>query len=69
MFGCVAYAKVTGVGVKKLDDRSRAMVYLGVEEGSKAHRLYDPHHGKLYISRDVLFQEDERWQWNKIKIG
>ena len=26
---------------KKLDDRSQKVVYFGVEEGSKAQRLYD----------------------------
>ncbi|KAG6510525.1 hypothetical protein ZIOFF_028549 [Zingiber officinale] len=40
------------------------MVYLGVEEGCKAHRLFDPRHGKLQVSRDVMFQENCEWTWN-----
>jgi hypothetical protein len=40
VFGCKAYAKETKPGLKKLDDRSRPMVMLGYEEGSKAYRLY-----------------------------
>ncbi|KAG6483048.1 hypothetical protein ZIOFF_059688 [Zingiber officinale] len=40
------------------------MVYLGVEEGCKAHRVFDPRHGKLQISRDVMFQENCEWTWN-----
>jgi hypothetical protein len=42
VFGCVAHAKVTHPGAKKLDDRSIPMVFLGYEEGSKAYRLFDP---------------------------
>ncbi|KAG6491761.1 hypothetical protein ZIOFF_046699 [Zingiber officinale] len=47
VFGCVAYVKNTAPHLKKLDDRSSPMVYLGVEEGCKAHHLFDPRHGKL----------------------
>ncbi|KAG6506204.1 hypothetical protein ZIOFF_031522 [Zingiber officinale] len=38
VFGCVAYVKNAAPHVKKLDDKSSPMVYLGVEEGYKAHR-------------------------------
>lgn len=37
VFGCTTHAKVTTPHLKKLDDRSQQFVYLGVEEGSKAH--------------------------------
>lgn len=40
------------------------MVYLGVEEGCKAHRLLDPRRGKVIVSRDVKFEENVPWQWN-----
>ncbi|KAG6537915.1 hypothetical protein ZIOFF_003018 [Zingiber officinale] len=40
------------------------MVYLGVEEDCKAHRLFDPRHGKLQVSRDVMFRENCEWTWN-----
>nr|GFA90737.1 zinc finger, CCHC-type [Tanacetum cinerariifolium] len=36
IFGCTAYAKITTPHLKKLDDRSIPLIYLGVEEGSKA---------------------------------
>ncbi|KAG6492381.1 hypothetical protein ZIOFF_047344 [Zingiber officinale] len=64
VFGCVAYVKKTVPHLKKLDDRSSLMVYLGVEEGCKAHRLFDPRHGKLQLSRDVMFRENYEWTWN-----
>lgn len=37
--------------------------WLGVEPGSKAHRLYDPRQGKIHVSRDVVFEESRKWQW------
>lgn len=42
VFGCVCYAKKEAPFLKKLEDRSRALVHLGTEPGSKAYRLYDP---------------------------
>ncbi|GJR62261.1 zinc finger, CCHC-type containing protein [Tanacetum coccineum] len=53
IFGCTAYAKITIPHLKKLDDRSIPLIYLGVEEGSKACRLYDPIAKKKHVSRDV----------------
>ncbi|KAG6471152.1 hypothetical protein ZIOFF_072253 [Zingiber officinale] len=64
VFGCVAYVKNTAPHLKKLDNRSSPMVYLGVEEGCKAHRLIDPRHDKLQVSRDVMFRENCEWTWN-----
>nr|GEZ62266.1 zinc finger, CCHC-type [Tanacetum cinerariifolium] len=65
IFGCTAYAKITIPHLKKLDDRSILMIYLGVEEGSKACRLYDPIAKKKHVSRDVKFMETKPWEWDK----
>nr|GEV11865.1 ribonuclease H-like domain, reverse transcriptase, RNA-dependent DNA polymerase [Tanacetum cinerariifolium] len=53
IFGCTTYAKITIPHLKKLDDRSIPMIYLGVEEGLKACRLYDPEGKRKHVSRDV----------------
>ncbi|GJT99370.1 zinc finger, CCHC-type containing protein [Tanacetum coccineum] len=65
IFGCTAYAKITIPHLKKLDDRSIPMIYLGVEEGSKACRLYDPIAKRKQVSRDVKFMETKPWDWDK----
>nr|GFB24625.1 zinc finger, CCHC-type [Tanacetum cinerariifolium] len=52
IFECTAYAKITIPHLKKLDDRSILMIYLGVKEGSKACRLYDPKGKRKHVSRD-----------------
>nr|GEU47210.1 zinc finger, CCHC-type [Tanacetum cinerariifolium] len=63
VFGCKAYAKVTKPHLKKLDDRSRELVYLGTEPGSKAYRLFNPVSKDMIVSKDVKFKEDEGWDW------
>jgi hypothetical protein len=63
-FGCVAYAKVTRPGLKKLEDRSIKTVFLGYEPGSKGYRLYDPVGKRMIVSRDVVFDEGSSWDWS-----
>lgn len=57
--------KVPRIHVKKLDDRSKAVVYLGNERGIKAHRLYDPDIDKNFVSRNVVFDEGKSWDWER----
>jgi len=42
---------------------------LDVSEESKAYRLYDPISQRIIISRDVVFEEDMNWDWDKIYEG
>ncbi|GJU50602.1 zinc finger, CCHC-type containing protein [Tanacetum coccineum] len=65
VFGCVAHMRIVQSHLKKLDNRSMKLVHLGIEKGSKAYRLLDPDTGKLYVSRDVIFEEDQVWGWEK----
>ena len=64
VFGCTCYARTKSVGRKKLDDRSKVLVNLGTEPGSKAYRLVDPLSKRIVVSRDVIFEEDKKWNWN-----
>ncbi|GKB86161.1 zinc finger, CCHC-type containing protein [Tanacetum coccineum] len=54
IFSCVVFAKCTSGHIKKLDDRSKKMVYFGVEDGTKGNQLYDPQDKKL---RPSTFEE------------
>lgn len=67
VFGCVCYAKSEASYLRKLDDRSRALVHLGIEPESKAYPLYDPTNCRVVVSRDVTFDEDNEWKWNTTK--
>lgn len=57
--------KIPKVHTGKLDDRSKAIVYLRKEPGTKGHRLFDPNYGKIYVSKDVIFKERKGWNWNQ----
>ena len=65
VFGCVAHMKIVKGHLKKLEDRSIRLVHLGIEKGSKAYRLLDPNSGKVYVNRDVVFEEERNWVWEK----
>ncbi|KAG7554412.1 Integrase catalytic core [Arabidopsis suecica] len=65
VFGCIGYAKVETPHLRKLDDRSRMLVHLGTEPGSKAYRLLDPKTRKIIVSRDVVFDETKGWSWSR----
>ena len=39
------------------------MIYFGVEEGNKAHRLYNPKSKRIVVSRDVVFEEGMAQEW------
>jgi len=58
-FGCVAHVKLIGLGLKKLSDRSKKMVFIGYESGTKGYRFYDPTTKRLVVSRDVIFDEKQ----------
>ncbi|CAA7039007.1 unnamed protein product [Microthlaspi erraticum] len=64
VFGCIGYAKVDSHQLKKLDDRSRRLIHLGTEPGTKGYRLLDPQTKKIVVSRDVIFDETRGWNWN-----
>ena len=62
-FGCKTYVKTAKPYIKKLDKESQKMVYFGVENGTKTHRLYGPQNEKIHGSRDVVFEEEKKWDW------
>ena len=63
VFGSLCHVKGLGEKVKKLQDRSKPMVFIGYEVGTKGYKCYDPEIGRVYISRDVIFEEKSQWNW------
>lgn len=49
-FGCTSHVKQVGPRESKLSDRSKQMVFIEYETGSKAYRMYDPESKKLVIA-------------------
>ena len=64
VFGSISHVHIPEQKRIKLDDRSRKCILLGVSDESKAYRLYDPITKKITISRDVIFEEDAKWDWS-----
>ena len=56
IFGCIAFAHVP-------NDKSEKCVFLGVSEVSKPYKLFNPFTKKIVTSRDVVFDEENTWNW------
>ncbi|XP_076912690.1 uncharacterized protein LOC143571056 [Bidens hawaiensis] len=67
VFGCVAHVKKLSNQLTKLSDRSVPMVYFGIENGTKAYRLYNPILKKVVVARDVVFNEKRCWERGEIQ--
>jgi hypothetical protein len=63
MFGCIVYVRNTMSHLKKLEDRSRKMIFVGYENGSKAYHAYDPITKYVHVTCDVVFDEQAQWDW------
>ncbi|KAJ8626953.1 hypothetical protein MRB53_020260 [Persea americana] len=50
---------------KKLDDKGEKCVFLGVSEASKAYKSFNPVTKKIVTSRDVVFDEENIWDWER----
>ena len=59
-FGCIAHVKDTTKHQGKLEDRSKLMIFIGYQLGSKAYKCLDLVNLKVVISRDIIFEEAER---------
>ncbi|CAI7893563.1 unnamed protein product [Closterium sp. NIES-53] len=57
-FGCTCNYHVPDVTRTKLEAKARVAMYLGPSADHKAWRVWDLEHGKLVVSRDVVFYED-----------
>ncbi|KAM2245499.1 hypothetical protein ACFXTI_006427 [Malus domestica] len=64
VFGCISYVHILDSKRIKIDDKSLKCIFLGVSEESKAYRLFDPISHKIIMSRDVVFDENQSWNWN-----
>ncbi|WVY95960.1 hypothetical protein V8G54_028111 [Vigna mungo] len=62
IFGSLAFCDVANQKRVKLDDKSKAMVFVGYHSTS-AYRLFDLIRKRITISKDVVVLEDESWNW------
>ena len=64
IFGWITYAHIPDEKRKKLDHKEEKFVFFGVSEVSKAYKLFNPLSKKIVTSRDVVFDEENTWDWN-----
>lgn len=57
-FGCITYAHIPDKR-KKFDDKGEKYIFLGVNEESKAYKLYNPITKKIVTSRDVILMKNK----------
>ena len=63
-FGSIVHVKDIKGHLSKLEDRSKPMIFIAYELGSKAYKCLDLVNFKVIISRDVIFEEAEKWTWS-----
>jgi len=56
-FGCACWRHLRPYNTRKLDFRSKQCVFLGYSNQHKGFKCLDPKEGRVYISRDVIFDE------------
>ena len=61
IFGCIPYSMINR---QKLDEKLVKCIFIGNSIESKAYNLFNPVNGRVIISRDVMFNEDAKWDWN-----
>nr|GEW07361.1 uncharacterized mitochondrial protein AtMg00810-like [Tanacetum cinerariifolium] len=63
VFGRVAYERIVSKHLRKLDDRSKPLVYLRKDPSSGGFWLYNPRENKIIISPYVICDEKGGWKW------
>ena len=59
VFGSIEFTHVFNQGRSKPHDRSVKHVFIGYNASSKRYKLYNPINGKIIVSIDVEFDEEE----------
>ena len=65
IFRCIAYSHIAKEHRKKFDDKSEKCIFIGYSDITKYYKLHNPKTGKLVVSRDVQFLENESWTWTQ----
>lgn len=67
VFGSVCFVYVPQVKRDKLDKKAIPGIFVGYSSVSKAYKVYHPQTKNLTITRDVHFNEDEKWDWKNVQ--
>ena len=59
VFGCTAYMQIPKELRKRWDAKSKRCIFIGFCVSSNGYRLWDPESRRVYLSRDVIFLEQD----------
>ncbi|XP_074318206.1 uncharacterized protein LOC141655000 [Silene latifolia] len=65
VYGCVCYATMPPTFSDKFGNRARKCIFIGYPHNQKGYRLYDVQLHKVFVSRDVVFKEQEFYYTNQ----
>lgn len=61
VFGCVCYVFVPSHLHHKMEKKAIRCVFVGYDKERKGWRCCNPNTGKVYVSRNVIFDENSSW--------
>lgn len=68
VFGCICYVHVPKIKRDKLDRKATAAMFIGYIDTAYNYKVFIIETEKVYVSRNVKFNENKHWNWDKSKI-
>lgn len=67
IFVCICYAHISTVKKEKFEKKVQPRTFVGYSSNKKNYRMFDPSSSKLIASKDVVFDENVAWNWERSK--
>ena len=73
LVACVSltFHRSSGINLIKSQNQASLLgtagIFVGYNSSSKAYKVYQPQTRKIIVSRDVFFNEEEKWNWEQTK--
>ncbi|KAL0741957.1 hypothetical protein Bca4012_083470 [Brassica carinata] len=68
VFGSICYVHIPDEKRRKWDEKSKKAIFVGYSSQTKGYRVYMLERKKIEISRDVIFEERSKWDWDKKEV-
>ncbi|CAL8992477.1 unnamed protein product [Prunus brigantina] len=65
IFGSLCYVHVPSEPRHKLEPKSVKGVFVGYATCEKGYIIFDPISKKLFLSRDIIFDDEASWNWKE----
>lgn len=64
VFGCLAYVYIDSQEWVKFDSKSRAGIFIGYNDQSRAYKVIDSNSLHVHINRNIGFCKEKAWDWS-----